>query len=78
MREGERKMTPDREDASDTPCDVARLLTVRDLALLLGMHPKTIYEWTARGELPCIRLGSRLRFSTSDVSRWLQARKEGV
>jgi excisionase family DNA binding protein len=55
-----------------------RLMTVRELAAFLGLHEKTIYDWTARGELPCVRLGKRLRFQASDVSRWLQARKEGV
>ena len=54
------------------------LWTVREVARFLGLHEKTVYEWAARGDLPCIRLGNRLRFAASDVSRWLQARKEGV
>jgi excisionase family DNA binding protein len=55
-----------------------RLLTVRDVAGWLSIHEKTIYEWAEKGKLPCIRVGNRLRFDASDVSRWLQARKEGV
>jgi len=55
-----------------------RLWTVREFARFLHVHEKTIYDWVSRGEVPCIRLGNRLRFLPSDVSRWLQARKEGV
>lgn len=65
-------------DRTGAPDGAFHLLTVRELARFLSVHEKTIYDWTARGELPCIRLGKRLRFSASDVGRWLQARKEGV
>ena len=54
-----------------------RLLTVRELAAFLGLHQKTIYDWSSRGELPCLRLGNRLRFDPNDVLRWLSARKGG-
>jgi len=55
-----------------------RLLTVREVARFLGMHEKTVYLWAARGALPCIRIGNRLRFSVADVTRWVEARKDGV
>ncbi len=54
-----------------------RLWTVNDVARFLGMHPKTVYEWAARGALPCFRLGNRLRFHPHDITRWLASRKEG-
>ena len=53
-----------------------RLWTVNDVARFLGMHPKTVYDWAARGELPCFRLGNRLRFSPTELTRWVSARKE--
>ena len=56
---------------------VPRLLTVRELAQFLGLHEKTIYRLARTGELPCVRLGSRVRFLQSDVLRWVSARKEG-
>jgi putative molybdopterin biosynthesis protein len=55
-----------------------KLLTVRELAALLGLHEKTIYDWAARGQLPCVRLGNRLRFDPADITRWVSARREGV
>ena len=53
-----------------------RLWTVREVSQFLGMHPKTVYDWAARGELPCFRLGNRLRFSPTELTRWVSARKE--
>jgi len=54
-----------------------RLLNVAEVARFLGLHEKTVYEWAARGRLPCVRVGSRLRFDPRDIDRWLSARKEG-
>jgi len=53
-----------------------RLLRVPELAALLGVHEKTIYDWVARRRLPCLRLGNRLRFDPNDIARWLASRKE--
>ena len=55
----------------------SRLLTVREVAVLLRLHEKTVYSMVARGELPSIRLGRRVRFSRDDIIRWLSARREG-
>ncbi len=52
------------------------LWTVRDVAEFLKIHPKTIYEWVARGEIPFLRIGNRLRFSPTELTRWVSARKE--
>ena len=70
-----------REDTKSTRAEDVpsqQLLTVREVAEWLRVHEKTIYEWSEKGKLPCFRVGNRLRFSRSDVGRWLQARKEGV
>lgn len=80
-----RKLPLDPEDDSGNQAPTSesgasgmpRLLTVRELAAFLGLHEKTIYDWSARGELPCLRLGNRLRFDPNDVTRWLSARKGG-
>ena len=52
-----------------------RLLKVRDIAQYLNIHEKTVYLWAKRGNLPCIRVGNRLRFSLADVSRWVAQRR---
>ena len=53
------------------------LLTLREVAALLRVHEKTVCGWVRRRDLPCIRLGGRLRFDQRDVLRWIAARKEG-
>ena len=55
---------------------MARLLTVRELAELLGVPVTTVYRWRHRGEGPQpIRVGRFLRFDPADVNRWLEMRK---
>ncbi len=53
-----------------------RLLTLRDVANLLRVSPKTVRRLMRRG-LPCIRVGRSVRFAPRAVSRWLEARQEG-
>jgi excisionase family DNA binding protein len=58
------------------PAPLARLLTVSELAELVGVPEKTVYRWRHRGEGPePIRVGRFLRFDPNDVSRWLEERK---
>ncbi len=54
-----------------------RLLTVREVAEILQVHPKTVLRLTRSEGLPCLRLQARLRFDPADVVRWVSARKEG-
>jgi excisionase family DNA binding protein len=56
---------------------VPKLMTVAEVADLLGISPKTIYAWASQGRLPCVRLGSLLRFDPSEIARWVGDRKEG-
>jgi excisionase family DNA binding protein len=43
-----------------------------ELAKLLGVNRKTIYEAAARGEIPHRRLGRRLIFERVAVLSWLR------
>ena len=59
------------------PLDKPTLWTVANLSHYLGLHEKTVRRMAGRGTLPCLRIGSRLRFVPSDITRWVSARKEG-
>jgi excisionase family DNA binding protein len=48
-----------------------RLLSVRDIAQLLGMSTRWVHERTRRREIPCYRFGSVLRFHPVEVQEWL-------
>jgi excisionase family DNA binding protein len=56
--------------------EVDRLLSVEQLADVLQIPAKTVYEWRCRGEGPAgIRVGRYLRFDPADVADWIDARK---
>lgn len=56
---------------------LCRLLTVRELADLLQVPPKTIYTWRyKRTGPPAVAVGKYLRFRPEDVAAWLEARAE--
>lgn len=56
--------------------DLARLLTVEEVAALLQLRPSTVYALCHRGDLPHVRLSqgrkrSLIRFRRSDIERLL-------
>jgi excisionase family DNA binding protein len=48
-----------------------RMLTVDDVATLLGFHRVTVYEKVGRGEIPHVRIGRAIRFDREVLSRWI-------
>lgn len=51
-------------------------MSVLEVADLLQVPVKTIYDWRYRGEGPRpMRLGKYLRFDPADVAVWIDARK---
>jgi excisionase family DNA binding protein len=55
---------------ANAPCDV---LTADEVAELLRLDRKTVYDYAARGEIPCQRLGKRMLFSRAAIMTWLGA-----
>ena len=51
------------------------LFAVQQVARILGLHPKTIYAYVERGEMPHYKIGGRIRFDPAQVMKWLQARE---
>jgi excisionase family DNA binding protein len=76
----ERAMMPDsgaqgvhhRRQPAEAP--LRPLLTIGQVASVLGVSPKTVRRLVARG-FPHIRFGRVLRFDPVDVQRWLEARR---
>jgi excisionase family DNA binding protein len=54
-----------------------RLLTTRQVAVLLGKHQETIYRMIASG-FPAVRDGCRWKFDSSKVADWLERRTIGA
>lgn len=49
-----------------------QLLSVKESASFLGVHPQTIRRWAAEGRIPHMRVGARLRFRIADLERWAE------
>ncbi|WP_288451547.1 helix-turn-helix domain-containing protein [uncultured Microbacterium sp.] len=58
---------------SDDRC-TQEVLTVAELATILGVSGQTIYRLAAAGEIPKIKLGRAIRFHRSDVLNALRER----
>ena len=58
--------------------DGDRLLTVKDLAAMLGVDPRTVHNWRCRGEGPpaAAKLPKQVLFRQADVNAWLAARPD--
>jgi excisionase family DNA binding protein len=57
------------------------LLTARQAAEALAISPRTLWELTARGDLPAMRLPGRgkpraLRYAVEDLQLWIQSTKD--
>ena len=64
-------------DSRLPPATSERLLLLPEVAQLLRVDERTVRRWTVQEGLPCIHLGTRLRFSQRNVLRWVSAREEG-
>ena len=60
-------MTTDKEAKQTPPGNV---MTVRELAEYLRVHPATIYRLLRQGKLPGFRVGSDWRFSREAIDQW--------
>lgn len=47
------------------------IITADDVAGMLGINRKTVYDGAARGEIPSRRVGGRVLFSRRAVQAWI-------
>ncbi|MBE3597554.1 MAG: helix-turn-helix domain-containing protein [Limnochordaceae bacterium] len=47
-------------------------IDARQAASLLGVHYVTLLKWAKQGRVPCVHLGSRVRFRVSALQQWLE------
>ncbi len=52
-----------------------KALTVHEVAELLGVSDKHIYEMTADGTLPAFYVGRSVRLDPQDIADWLRKRR---
>ena len=52
------------------------LLSVVETARALNLSRKKLWEITApRGDLPCIRIGTRVLYVPADIAAWIERQK---
>ncbi len=52
-----------------------KFLTVKELAAIVRLHPKTIYRLIEQGKLACIRIGRSVRFNLDEVKHLTEGKK---
>lgn len=61
-----------REPRSFTPADGGQLLTVAEVATVVGVNPKTVYRWVADGKLCVVRTpGRQIRVPSAQIEQAL-------
>lgn len=56
-----------------------KLITVPEVAAILGVPVSTMHQWAARGDgPPSFKIGKHRRFSAEVVARWLDDAQRGV
>ena len=53
-----------------------QLWNVRQAAAFLNIGRNAVYEMADGGELPSIRIGSRIRFIPADLRAWVERQRE--
>jgi excisionase family DNA binding protein len=50
-------------------------MTVKDISKYLQVSPALVYKWAHYRFIPCVKIGSLLRFKESQIDTWIK-RKE--
>ena len=51
------------------------LLTARELASILKISPRTVYNLVWKKKITSVKVAGSLRFSLTDIEQWLNAQK---
>ena len=54
------------------------LLTVKEVAGLLGMKTTTLYAWATQGRIPCVKLNGLVRFPKDEIQLWVEASRKQI
>ena len=50
-----------------------KLLTAQEVAQLLGLKAKTVYDLAAKGIIPRVQIGFSVRFNSLRLQEWIEA-----
>jgi len=56
-----------------SPNELPKLaVSAREAAAMLGISERLLWSKTKSGEIPCVRLGTRVLYSIAKLSAWLE------
>ena len=53
-----------------------KLVGVKEISIILGVKPSTIYLWAELRQIPHIKLNGSLRFDPADIEIWVKSCKK--
>ena len=48
------------------------VMTIKDIADYLHMHPMTIYKYVKEGRIPAFKVGTSCRIRRDSIHRWIE------
>jgi excisionase family DNA binding protein len=54
----------------ETPNNLPRLITVEEVAAMLQLEPRTIYNMVSQRRIPFRKAGRQLRFDPREIDEW--------
>lgn len=51
---------------------VSEFLTTKEVAHLLRLKERKVYDLASRGEIPCVKATGKLLFPQTDIHQWIQ------
>jgi excisionase family DNA binding protein len=69
-------MSQQLESVSEPRVAARHLFRVEEVAEILAMSKSTVRALTARGELPCRRIGRLVRYAKDDIDFFVRSRQD--
>ena len=48
-----------------------QVMTVKEIAEYLGVHPMTIYKYVQEGKIPAFKIGASWRIRRDSIKKWM-------
>ena len=57
---------------------IKQVMTVKDIAEYLDMHPMTIYKFVKNGRIPAFKVGTSWRIKRESIQKWIKEREQSA
>tara|TARA_B100000676_G_C17761383_1_gene671795 strand:+ start:72 stop:563 length:492 start_codon:yes stop_codon:yes gene_type:complete len=61
----------DKDSKKSISDSIGKLMTPEEIASLLSISPRTVYDYAQKGKIPAIKLLGQWRFKESDIVSWI-------